>query len=116
MQLPPIIVLAPVIFYVFSVSSTTVAVVFMIWSILVSLSDMVLKPILLGRGVDVPMLVILLGAIGGMISSGIVGLFVGAVILALGYELFQAWILDGEADHTEPSADQSAHTRAHIGE
>jgi len=91
-QLPPILVLLPVIFYVFSVESTTVAVVFMVWSILVSMSDAVLKPLLLGRGVDAPMLVILLGAIGGMITSGIVGLFIGAVILALGYKLFQVWV------------------------
>lgn len=91
-QLPPILVLAPVIFYVFSAESTTVAVIFLIWSVLVSMSDAVLKPMLLGRGVDAPMLVILLGAIGGMIMSGIVGLFIGAVILALGYKLFQAWI------------------------
>jgi len=95
-QLPPIIVLLPVIFYVFSVESTTVAMIFMIWSILVSMSDAVLKPIFLGRGVEAPMLVILLGAIGGMITSGIVGLFIGAVILALGYTLFQAWIEWGE--------------------
>jgi len=91
-QLPPILVLLPVIFYVFSVESTTVAVIFTIWSVLVSMSDAVLKPMLLGRGVDAPMLVILLGAIGGMITSGIVGLFIGAVILALGYKLFQVWV------------------------
>lgn len=107
-QLPPIIVLLPVIFYVFSVSSTTVAIFFMIWSILVSMSDMVLKPLLLGRGVNVPMLVILLGAIGGMISSGIVGLFVGAVILALAYTLFRAWILMDESAQIAPSSDQDA--------
>jgi predicted PurR-regulated permease PerM len=95
-QLPPLLVLAPVIFYVFSAESTTVAVVFLIWSILVSFSDAVLKPMFLGRGVDAPMLVILLGAIGGMITSGIVGLFIGAVILALGYKLFQAWIVWGD--------------------
>ena len=91
-QLPPILVLLPVIFYVFSVESTTVAVIFMVWSILVSMSDAVLKPIFLGRGVDAPMLVILLGAIGGMITSGIVGLFIGAVILALGYNLYRVWL------------------------
>ncbi len=95
-QLPPILILAPVIFYVFSVESTNVAVVFMVWSILVSMSDAVLKPLLLGRGVDAPMLVILLGAIGGMINSGIVGLFIGAVILALGYKLLLAWIAWGD--------------------
>ncbi|MBE9548810.1 MAG: AI-2E family transporter [Proteobacteria bacterium] len=96
-QLPPLLVLLPVIIYVFSVASTPVALVFMIWSILVSFSDMVLKPMLLGRGVDAPMLVILLGAIGGMITAGIVGLFIGAVILAVGYKLFQAWIDLGTA-------------------
>ncbi len=95
-QLPPILILAPIILYVFSASSTTVAVVFMIWSILVSASDAFLKPLLLGRGVEVPMLIILVGAIGGMIYSGIIGLFVGAVVLALGYELFKAWLNEGQ--------------------
>jgi len=105
-QLPPILVLLPVIFYVFSVESTTVAVIFMIWSILVSMSDAVLKPIFLGRGVDAPMLVILLGAIGGMITSGIVGLFIGAVILALGYKLFQVWVQWGDpVDEDDAGAD-----------
>jgi predicted PurR-regulated permease PerM len=56
----------------------------------------------LGRGVDVPMLVILLGAIGGMITSGIIGLFIGAVILALGYQLFRFWLGDDE-DDPEPA-------------
>jgi len=64
----------------------------MIWGILVSLSDAFLKPLLLGRGVEVPVLVILLGAIGGMMFSGIIGLFLGAVILSIGYKVFQAWL------------------------
>ncbi len=106
-QLPPVLVLVPVIFYVFSASSTLVAIMFMIWAILVSMSDMVLKPLLLGRGVDAPMLVILLGAIGGMITSGIVGLFTGAVILALGYNLMQAWIHAGDSVEVE-SVDEQA--------
>lgn len=91
-QLPPILVLGPVAIYVFSGDSNVVAVIFLIWSILVSSADMVLKPLLLGRGVEVPMLVILLGAIGGMLTSGIVGLFIGAIVLALGYELLRAWL------------------------
>jgi len=94
-QLPALIVLGPVIFYVFSEASTTVAVIFTIWSLLAGMSDTFLKPLLLGRGVAVPMLVILVGAIGGMITSGIVGLFVGAVVLALGYRLFMAWLENG---------------------
>jgi predicted PurR-regulated permease PerM len=105
-QLPPILILGPVAFYVFSAESTTVAVIFLIWAIVVSSSDMVLKPLLLGRGVNVPMLVILLGAIGGMITSGIVGLFIGAVILGMGYTLFRAWVQWGE----EPTNDEPEDT------
>jgi len=101
-QLPPWLVLFPVIAYVFSVESTTVAAVFAVWAIAVSFLDMVLKPIMLGRGVEAPMLVILLGAIGGMLMSGILGLFVGAVVLALSYKLFEAWLtMHDEEPETE---------------
>ena len=93
-QLPPLLVLGPVAVYVFSTASTVPAVLFLIWAILVSASDTFLKPLLLGRGVDVPMLVVLLGAIGGMMMMGIIGLFLGAVILAIGYQLFIAWLED----------------------
>ncbi|MBW2208543.1 MAG: AI-2E family transporter, partial [Deltaproteobacteria bacterium] len=77
-QLPTLLILGPIIVYVFSTSSTVSAVVFMIWSLLIGISDAFLKPLLMGRGVDVPMLVIFIGAIGGFIASGIIGLFVGA--------------------------------------
>ncbi|RLA06787.1 MAG: AI-2E family transporter [Gammaproteobacteria bacterium] len=104
-QLPPWLILGPVIFYVFSVESSTVAIIFMVWSIIVSFLDMFLKPLLLGRGVDAPMLVILLGAIGGMVMSGIIGLFVGAVVLALAYKLVQAWLAAGETDSDAAAVD-----------
>jgi len=91
-QLPAIIVLGPVIAYVYSYADPTSATVFAVYSVLVAVSDGVLKPIFLGRGVDVPMIVILLGAIGGMMLSGVLGLFVGAVGLALTYKLFMAWV------------------------
>jgi predicted PurR-regulated permease PerM len=103
-QLPPILILGPIAIYVFSVESTTVAVLFLIWSILVSFSDAALKPMLLGRGLDTPMLVVLLGAIGGMLASGIIGLFVGAVVLSVGYKLFMAWLEAGE----EPAVSSEA--------
>ena len=93
-QLPPLLVLGPAAVYVFSSASTVTAVVFLIWAIIVSGSDTFLKPLLLGRGVDAPMLVILLGAIGGMMMSGIIGLFLGAVILAIVYQLFVTWLED----------------------
>ena len=82
----------PVIIYMFYSASTLTAGLLMVWLILVMLSDNFLKPILLGRGAPVPMLVIFLGSIGGFISMGFIGLFVGAVILSLGFKLFQAWL------------------------
>jgi len=91
-QLPPLLVLLPIIVYMFATSGTTTAVLFMIWSILASSSDTFLKPVLLARGLDLPMVVIFMGAIGGFVMSGFIGLFVGAVILALGYRLFMAWL------------------------
>ena len=98
-QIPAMIILLPIILYVFSTHSTLVAVIFTVWSVLVALSDSVLKPLLMGRGVDIPMLVVFLGAIGGFLLNGIIGLFVGAVVLALGYSLFLAWL----ADDREPA-------------
>lgn len=91
-QLPPIIILGPIAAYYFSVADTTPAIIFLIFSILVSMSDAFLKPMFLGRGMDIPMLVILMGAIGGMLWAGIIGLFVGAVILALAYQLMLDWL------------------------
>ena len=95
-QLPPWLVLLPIAVWYFSVAETLPATVFLIYALIVSLSDAVLKPMLLGRGLETPMLVILIGAIGGAITSGIVGLFIGAVVLALGYELFTAWMAPDE--------------------
>jgi len=88
----------------FSVDTITTALMFMVWGLLVSFSDIALKPLLMGRGVDAPMLVILLGAIGGLLLHGLIGLFVGAVVLALGYALFTAWL--EEPDEPEEPGDR----------
>jgi predicted PurR-regulated permease PerM len=84
----------PIVIYVLATADTVPAILFVIWSLFVGSIDNVLKPILLGRGVQVPMSVIFVGAIGGFITSGIIGLFVGAVVLVLGYKLFLAWLHD----------------------
>lgn len=98
-QLPPALILIPVAIYVFSTNDSTVtSVIFLIYALIVSGADAFLKPLFLGRGVAVPMLVILIGAIGGMIAAGIIGLFIGAVILAIGYRLFTAWVEDSWPD------------------
>ncbi|MBC7845425.1 MAG: AI-2E family transporter [Flavobacterium sp.] len=82
----------PVAIYMFSVSDTTTAVILAIWLGITLLADNVLKPILLGRNAPAPMLVIFLGAIGGFIFNGFIGLFLGAIILTIGYKLFMMWL------------------------
>jgi predicted PurR-regulated permease PerM len=102
-QLGVVIVLIPVVIYLFLTAKTATAVGFTIWAVLIAPVDNILKPILLGRGVDVPMLVIFVGAIGGFLSSGIIGLFLGAVVLALGYSLFLTWLKQDESAVETPS-------------
>lgn len=102
-QVPALVVSLPTIIYVFSSNdSKTVAVMFTVYSLVAGSADNVLKPLMLGRGVDAPMPVILLGALGGMATGGIIGLFLGSVMLALGYQLFMAWVYrDAEAEKAE---------------
>ncbi|MFT4613135.1 MAG: putative PurR-regulated permease PerM [Bacteroidia bacterium] len=93
LQLPALILSITVISYLWSGDASTVFNVgFTIYFIVAGFSDGVLKPILLGRGVDAPMPVILIGALGGMAVSGFIGLFLGATLLALGYKIFMGWV------------------------
>jgi len=93
-QLPALLISLPVIAYLWwsGDASTTMNIVYTIYLLIAGMADNVLKPILLGRGVDAPMPVILLGALGGMVSAGIIGLFLGAVVLAVGYQIFMGWV------------------------
>lgn len=84
----------PVAIYMFSVSDTLTAVLLAIWLGITLVSDNILKPLLLGRGATVPMPVVFLGSIGGFITSGFLGLFVGAVVLTIGYKLMLLWLND----------------------
>ncbi len=95
----PIVI--PAVIYVFATADPITAILFLIWGVFVSLLDNFLKPILLGRGAQVPMAVIFVGAIGGFLAHGIVGLFVGAVVLSLGYTLFGAWLNGGKVAQSE---------------
>ena len=87
-----VLVLIPAVVYVFAVFSTTKAVIFLVWCVIVGSMDNVLKPLLLGRGVPVPIVVVFLGAIGGFLALGLIGLFLGAIVLSVGYKLFLSWI------------------------
>jgi len=104
MQIPALLIALPVIVWVFSVAEPVPATIFTVYTLLAAASDNVLKPILLGRGVDLPALVVLIGAIGGMIAYGIIGLFLGAVILGLAYTLGKSW-LDASDSKTADAAE-----------
>ena len=102
MQIPATIVSIPVIVFLWMGDGTTTGNI--IWSVLIivaGLADNVLKPLLLGRGVDAPMPIILMGALGGMVGGGMAGMFIGAVLLAVGYTIFMDWVREGPASVAE---------------
>ncbi len=106
MQVPLILLSLPVVGYVFATEATQTAAIFLIWNVVVGLSDNILRPLMLGRRLDVPMPVILLGVIGGVIVDGLLGLFVGPVLLAVSYVLLLEWLqqhpVDGHHRSDEP--------------
>ncbi|MCE2613256.1 AI-2E family transporter [Flavobacteriaceae bacterium D16] len=91
-QVPAILTMIPAILIAFSMAEPTFAILFAVYSVAVALSDNVLKPMLLGKGLNTPMIIILLGSLGGMLLHGIIGLFVGAVVLALAHRLYTYWV------------------------
>ena len=91
-QVPAVLVTLPIVVYVLATQATQPAIIFTVWTLIAGLSDNILKPLLLGRGMEVPMPVILIGVIGGMIADGLLGLFVGPVVLAVGYVLLMEWM------------------------
>lgn len=96
-QIGPFPILLGAVIYVFSVQTTAVALAFLGWCVFVGVIDNVLKPVMLGRGVDLPLLVVAVGAVGGLLTEGVLGLFVGPVVLAVGYTLAVAWIAEEPA-------------------
>lgn len=93
MQLPATLITLPVIAYVLYMEGVNLAtIIFTVYVFVAGLADNVLKPLMLGRGVDVPMPVVLIGALGGMVTGGVIGLFIGPVALSVGYRLFWLWV------------------------
>ncbi len=100
-QIGPMVVVVPIIIYGWITMDTVGAAILTAYMVPVSLLDNVLKPMVMGRGLPVPMLVIFIGVIGGTLAHGLIGVFVGPIVLALGYELGRAWIAMGRAS-SEP--------------
>ncbi|WP_262266031.1 AI-2E family transporter [Microvirga yunnanensis] len=98
MQFPLILLSLPVVVYVLATQATQAAIIFLVWNVIVGLSDNVLRPLMLGSGLDVPMPIVLMGVIGGVIVDGLLGLFVGPVLLSVGYVLLVEWLQQHRAD------------------
>jgi predicted PurR-regulated permease PerM len=101
LQLPLFFITVPIIVYMFATKELMPAILWTVLLLIAGLSDNVLKPILLGKGASVPMLVIFIGVIGGFIFSGFIGLFTGAIVMSLGYKLFVAWINSNDVEEPE---------------
>jgi predicted PurR-regulated permease PerM len=108
LQIGAAIVLIPVIIWVWATKEFTAALLLTIYFLIVGLADNVLRPLLMGRGLSTPMLVIFIGVLGGMLAHGIVGLFVGPIILAVAWELMMAWIRE---DQFSPAVPEVEHER-----
>ena len=92
-QLPVTLAVVPAIAMVFFISdNTTHNILFTVYILAVSLVDNFLKPILLSKGLETPTIIIFLGAIGGVMLHGIIGLFVGTVVLALAHRFYSLWV------------------------
>jgi predicted PurR-regulated permease PerM len=108
-QLGPILVLVPAVGWLYWSGDAVWGSVLLVWTLLVGSLDNVLRPILIKRGADLPLLLIFAGVIGGLLGFGVIGLFMGPVILAVTYRLLEAWIADidlrpGEGDGAPPVA------------
>ena len=94
-QLGPSLVVVPAVAWLYWKGDTVWATALLVWSIPVVTLDNFLRPILIRRGLDLPLLLIFAGVIGGLIAFGLIGLFVGPVVLAVTYRLLLAWVDEG---------------------
>ncbi len=91
-QLGPALVLFPAVAWLYWKDASVAATLLLIWSIGVGVLDNLLRPLLIRRGADLPLLLIMAGVIGGLLAFGVLGLFVGPVVLAVTYTLLNAWV------------------------
>jgi predicted PurR-regulated permease PerM len=96
-QLGPIPVLLPAVIWLYWSGSVGWAIALLVWTVLVGALDNILRPVLIRRGVDLPLLLIIAGVIGGLIGFGVVGLFIGPVLLAVTYTLLESWVRNDKA-------------------
>lgn len=105
-QVGPVLVLLPAAGWLFWMGDTGWAIFLVVWSVIVGSLDNFLRPMLIRRGADLPLLLIFAGVIGGMLGFGLIGIFVGPVVLAITWTLLQAWIADALGEDTDSAPAQ----------
>jgi len=103
-QIGPVLVLIPTVIWVYSTQGPVWGSAFLVWAIFCTVLDNVLRPVLIKRGADLPLLLVFAGGVGGLIAFGVIGLFIGPVALAVAYTLLVHWVSGGETSeaHAEP--------------
>ena len=91
-QLPSFLVLIPAVIWVYWTMNPVWGTVLLVWTVVVSAIDNVVRPLLIRKGIDLPLLLIFTGVIGGLIAFGVIGLFIGPVVLAVAYRLLESWV------------------------
>jgi predicted PurR-regulated permease PerM len=106
-QLPPFLVMGPAVIWLYWKGDPLWGIVLLVWTIAASGIDNVVRPLLIRKGVDLPLLLILTGVIGGLIAFGILGLFIGPVVLAVTYRMLEAWVTTEEREPAPDSGEPS---------
>ena len=101
-QIGPLLVLIPAIIWLYWSGDNTWGTVLLVWSCVVGSLDNVLRPVLIRMGADLPMLLILSGVIGGLFAFGMIGLFIGPVVLAVSYRLISLWVHEAPEPESDP--------------
>lgn len=107
-QIGPVLVMIPAVIWVYHESGTVWGSVLLVWAIPVLILDNFLRPVLIKKGADLPLLLIFAGVIGGLLALGIIGLFVGPVVLAVTYTLLEAWVKGDQKDTTMDASQQNS--------
>ena len=100
-QVGPGLVLIPVIVWLYWTDQNLWGTAMIVWAIFVGTIDNFIRPYLIKKGADLPLLLIFAGVIGGLIAFGVIGLFIGPVMLAVTYTLLEAWVTRGQAEQGE---------------
>jgi len=105
-QIGPVLVLIPATIWVYRQSGVVWGTGFLVWALVCATFDNFLRPVLIKRGADLPLLLIFSGVIGGLIAFGVIGLFIGPVVLAVAYTFLVEWVAEGERSAASVARDR----------